>query len=76
MTLKPHLAFGLVTGVVVTSCFQMAEPAFIHRTMNIVVGIIGSLAGSVAPDLDAAHSPLSRLLPCKTLNVVWRGTPS
>ena len=62
MTSRPHLAFGLFGSAVVTSCFQMADPSFISKIANITIVGAATFMGSLAPDLDAPASPISRLL--------------
>ena len=72
MTSQPHLAFGLFTGAIITSCFQMADVSFASKMGNVLVAGMATLVGSVAPDLDAPHSPLSKILPFISLPVQKR----
>ena len=62
MTSKPHICFGLWTGAVVTSVWQMKDIGFM-TPMNIGIALVGTLAGSLFPDIDAPGSPASRTLP-------------
>lgn len=63
MLSKPHMAFGCFTGAVVMSGFQAADVDFVLNAANILIGVSASVAGSVAVDLDAPHSPAARVLP-------------
>ena len=63
MTSKAHIAFGLFNGAVCTSYYQMSDISFTSNLFAISVAGFATLLGSLAPDLDASGSPISKLLP-------------
>lgn len=63
MNAKVHIAFGLFSGAVLTSYYQMSDASFTSDIAKVSIAAGATLLGSLAPDLDAPGSPVSRLFP-------------
>lgn len=61
MTSRPHLAFGLFSGAICTSLYQLKNSDFIHSPINLVLALAAALIGSLFPDIDTPGSPFGKL---------------